>query len=321
MPYKRVFYSATILIILAGITVVVAQSSASSEKKPITIDVNSLSLKKHVVTLSETNPPRSEDTDNLDVSALYIKEQLAKYGDVREMEFTVWGIPYRNISILFGDDASERIIVGAHYDSFQGLPGADDNASGVAGLIELARLLSQSQLNRSVELVAYTLEEPPYFRTADMGSAVHAKSLQENGVDVVVMMSLEMIGYFTDEPDSQDYPFSLMKLFYPSTGNFIAVVGNFYGFSIVGETKRAMKSVTSLPVRSLNAPGALAGVDFSDHLAFWWYDFPALMITDTAFYRNKAYHTKNDTWDRLDYERMSEVVNGVYNAVLEFSNN
>ena len=319
MSYKKILYSTTALIILTSLTVV-AQSTASSEEKQITIDVNPLSLKEHVVTLSETNPPRSEDTDNLDVSAFYIKEQLAKYGDVQEKEYTVWGIPYRNISILFGDDASERIIVGAHYDSFQGLPGADDNASGVAGLIELARLLSQARLKHSVELVAYTLEEPPYFRTPDMGSAVHAKTLKENGVDVVVMISLEMIGYFTDEPDSQEYPFSLMKLFYPSTGNFVAVVGNFSGFSIVSKTKRAMKSVTSLPVRSLNAPGALAGVDFSDHLAFWWYDFPALMITDTAFYRNKAYHTKNDTWDRLDYERMSEVVKGVYNAVLEFSN-
>ncbi|WP_455212509.1 M28 family peptidase [Kaarinaea lacus] len=283
--------------------------------------VSQEALKKHVITFSEHNPPRGEDTDNLDVSALYIKEQLVKYGDVREMEYTVWGIPYRNISILFGDETNERIVVGAHYDSFQGLPGADDNASGVSGLIELARLLSHTQLNRSVELVAYTLEEPPYFRTPEMGSAVHAKTLKENGVDVVVMISLEMIGYFTDEPDGQEYPFSLMKLFYPSTGNFIAVVGNFSGFGIVRKTKRAMKKAMNLPVRSLNAPGALAGVDFSDHLNFWKYDYPALMITDTAFFRNKAYHTKNDTWDRLDYERMSEVVKGVYNAVLEFANN
>ncbi|KPJ91862.1 MAG: hypothetical protein AMJ53_10595, partial [Gammaproteobacteria bacterium SG8_11] len=241
--------------------------------------------------------------------------------DVKEMEYTVWGIPYRNISILFGDETNERIVVGAHYDSFQGLPGADDNASGVAGLIELARILSHTQLKRSVELVAYTLEEPPYFRTPEMGSAVHAKTLKENAVDVVVMMSLEMIGYFTDEPDSQEYPMSLLKLFYPSTGNFIAVVGNLSGFGVVRKTKRAMRSAMSLPVRSLNAPGALAGVDFSDHLNFWKYDYPALMITDTAFFRNKAYHTENDTWDRLDYERMSEVVKGVYNAVLEFSNN
>ena len=318
---RTIFIITISLSLLSGLLYTTNQPVVFASTEPKGVEVSPEILKTHVITLSETNPPRSEDIDNLDVSAFYIKDQLVKYGDVKEMEYTVWGIPYRNISILFGDETNERIVVGAHYDSFLGLPGADDNASGVAGLIELARLLSQAQLKRSVELVAYTLEEPPYFRTPEMGSAVHAKTLKENGVEVVVMMSLEMIGYFTDEPNSQEYPFSLMKLFYPSTGNFIAVVGNFSGFGIVRKTKRAMKKVMNLPVRSLNAPGALAGVDFSDHLAFWWYDYPALMITDTAFYRNKAYHTENDTWDRLDYERMSEVVKGVYNAVLEFSNN
>jgi len=319
---KRTIFIITIsLSLLSGLLYTTNQPIVFASTEPRGVEVNPEILKTHVITLSETNPPRSEDTDNLDVSAFYIKDQLLKYGDVKEMEYTVWGIPYRNISILFGDETNERIVVGAHYDSFQGLPGADDNASGVAGLIELARILSHTQLKRSVELVAYTLEEPPYFRTPEMGSAVHAKTLKENAVDVVVMMSLEMIGYFTDEPDSQEYPMSLLKLFYPSTGNFIAVVGNLSGFGVVRKTKRAMRSAMSLPVRSLNAPGALAGVDFSDHLNFWKYDYPALMITDTAFFRNKAYHTENDTWDRLDYERMSEVVKGVYNAVLEFSNN
>jgi hypothetical protein len=324
MAMKKLFAVFTVLFsLLAGFVFIVTQPVAFSSTTATTnnIAVSPDALKKHVVTLSETNPPRSEDTDNLDVSALYMKEQLSKYGDVQDMEYTVWGIPYRNISILFGEAANDRVVVGAHYDSFQGLPGADDNASGAAGLIELARLLSASNLQRSVELVAYTLEEPPYFRTQEMGSAVHAKSLKENGVNVVVMMSLEMIGYFSDAPNSQEYPASIMKLFYPTTGNFIAVVGNLSGFGIVRRTKNAMKNAMSLPVRSLNAPGALAGVDFSDHLSFWWYDYPALMITDTAFYRNKAYHTENDTWDRLDYERMSEVVKGVFNAVLEFSNN
>jgi hypothetical protein len=307
--------------LVAGLSFLIYQPLVFSSAKLINVEVDTQALKQHVITLSELNPPRSEDTDNLDVSASYIKQQFSKYGEVQEMEYSVWGIPYRNISILFGDEANERVVVGAHYDSFQGLPGADDNASGVAGLIELAKLLCQSEMQRSVELVAYTLEEPPYFRTPEMGSAVHAKKLKENGVDVVVMMSLEMIGYFTDEPNSQEYPFSIMKLFYPSTGNFIAVVGNLSGFGIVRKTKSAMKSVMNLPVRSLNAPGALAGVDFSDHLNFWQYDYPAIMITDTAFFRNKAYHTETDTWNRLDYGRMSEVVKGVYNAVLEFSNN
>ena len=263
-----IFTITIFLSLVSGVLYTVIQPVVFATTESQRVEVNPESLKNHVITLSETNPSRSEDIDNLDVSAFYIKDQLAKYGDVREMEYTVWGIPYRNISILFGDETNDRIVVGAHYDSFQGLPGADDNASGVAGLIELARLLSQTQLKRSVELMAYTLEEPPYFRTPEMGSAVHAKTLKENGVDVVVMISLEMIGYFTDEPDSQEYPMPLLKLFYPSTGNFIAVVGNLSGFGIVRKTKRAMRSAMSLPVRSLNAPGALAGVDFFRPLEF-----------------------------------------------------
>ena len=315
------FYVAIILIVFASLLFVIVQPLAFSSNKTSNIEVNPEALKKHVVTLSEENTPLGGSADGLDVAANYIKKQFSKYGEVQETLYTLDGESYRNLSIIFGDKANERIVVGAHYDSFLGLPGADDNASGVAGLIELAGLLSKADLQRTVELIAYTLEEPPYFRTQKMGSAVHAKNLKENNVNVVVMMSLEMIGYFSDESNSQEYPLSIMKLFYPTTGNYIAVVSNFSNIGVVRTTKRAMKSVMNLPVRSLNAPGSVVGVDFSDHLNFWLHDYPAFMITDTAFYRNKAYHTENDTWERLDYKRMSEVVKGVYNAVLKFSNN
>ncbi|WP_455205794.1 M28 family peptidase [Kaarinaea lacus] len=318
---KIVIVSLTIASIAFSCFVfVIIQPLAFSSIEPSKVNVNPEALKKHVVTLSEENPPRGGSDDGLNVSADYIKKQFSIYGEVQETLYTLDGNSYRNISIIFGDKANERIVVGAHYDSFLGLPGADDNASGVAGLIELAGLLSKTDLQRTVELVAYTLEEPPYFRTEKMGSAIHARSLKENNVKVIVMMSLEMIGYFSDESSSQEYPLSIMKLFYPTTGNYIAVVSNFSNLGVVRTTKSAMKNVMKLPLRSLNAPGSVVGVDFSDHLNFWMHDYPALMITDTAFYRNKAYHTENDTWESLDYKRMSEVVKGVHSAVLKFSN-
>jgi Zn-dependent M28 family amino/carboxypeptidase len=226
------------------------------------------------------------------------------------------GRTYRNVIALFGPDTKERIVVGAHYDSAGVQPAADDNASGIAGLIELAYLLGQISLPVRVELVAYSLEEPPYFRTPGMGSAVHATSLKAHGIPVRIMFALEMIGYFSDRPDSQGFPLSIFKLFYPSRGNFIGIVSKLDHGLVVRRVKKAMRQATSLPVYSINAPRFIPGVDFSDHLNYWQAGYPAVMITDTAFYRNKYYHTIHDTPDTLDYERMALVVQGVHAAVL-----
>jgi len=278
-------------------------------------------LRDHVKEISAKLPRRDDDTDKLDFTARYIKRHFMQYGPAEEQEYEVWGIPYRNVSILFGPESRQRIVVGAHYDSFAGNPGADDNASGIAGLLELAKILSKQQLDIPVQLIAYTLEEPPYFRTRDMGSAVHAKQLAEDKIDIVLMISLEMIGYFTDARDSQDYPVPLMSMMYPTTGNFIAIVGNMSGMGLIRDAKSTMQSVISLPVYSVNAPSLIPGIDFSDHLNFWDQGYPALMITDTAFYRNKAYHSVQDTWDRLDYGRMSDVVKGVYAVIMAKAKN
>ncbi|HZG51707.1 MAG TPA: M28 family peptidase, partial [Pyrinomonadaceae bacterium] len=200
------------------------------------------------------------------------------------------------------------------------LPGADDNASGVAGLIELAYLLGGTPPAVRVELVAFALEEPPYFRSPFMGSAVHAASLRAQGFAVRAMLSLEMIGYFSDQPDSQHYPVSFLKAFYPSQANFIAVVGKMDQGRTVRRIKKAMAEASPLPVYSINAPRSIPGVDFSDHLNYWNEGYDALMITDTAFYRNPHYHTSADTPDTLDYRRMASVVQGVYAAVLSLTN-
>jgi Zn-dependent M28 family amino/carboxypeptidase len=285
------------------------------------VAVESARLEAHVHRLSKTFFPRdARHPENLDRAAAYIRQEFERAGGkVSEQPYEVNGTTYQNVIALFGPDTKERIVVGAHYDTAGEQPGADDNASGVAGLIELAHLLGKTPLPICVELVAFTLEEPGYFRTAQMGSAIHARSLKKQGILVRVMFSLEMIGYFTDVPHSQSFPFSILAAFYPSQGNFIAVVGKLDQGLVVRRVKRAMQSASPLPVHSINAPRFVPGIDFSDHLNYWKAGYDAVMITDTAFYRNKNYHTVWDTPDTLDYQRMAMVVQGVHAAVLAFA--
>ena len=174
-------------------------------------------------------------------------------------------------------------------------------------------------MTHRIDLVAYTLEEPPYFATALMGSAVHARSLKEKGTEVRLMISLEMLGFFSDEKNSQRFPFPQMSWWYPTVGNFIAVVGDqsINGRRMTRSVRSGMKRGSSLPVYSINAPTTLPGIDFSDHRNYWAEGFPALMITDTAFLRNGNYHQVTDTPDSLDYTRMAQVVEGVYRALVE----
>ena len=280
-------------------------------------------LEAHVRALSQGFFPRHEARpDNLERAAQYIRAEFERAGaaSVAEQPFEADGRTYRNVVARFGPEGGGRVVVGAHYDAAGPLPGADDNASGVAGLLELARLLGQQAPPARVDLVAYALEEPPYFRTPQMGSAVHAASLKREGADVRLMISLEMIGYFRDEEGSQQFPVSALKLFYPSRGNFISVVGNFAQGLTTRRVKSAMRSgAPALSVHSISAPASVPGVDFSDHLNYWRAGYPAVMLTDTAFYRNPNYHTSRDTADTLDYPRMAAVVQAAHAAVRDFA--
>ena len=303
-----------------AITQPLMSGGAASDSKPL---VDAARLEAHVRMLSETLTPRDEGhPENLDRAAAYLRQEFerAKAAVVSEQPFEAGGQTYRNVIASFGPRTNELIVVGAHYDTAGALPGADDNASGVAGLIELAYLLGRTPPTARVELVAFALEEPPYFRSPLMGSAVHAASLRSQGFAVRAMLSLEMIGYFSDQPDSQQYPFSLLKAFYPSRGDFIAIVGKLDQGGTVRRVKKAMTEASPLQVYSINAPRLIPGVDFSDHLNYWNEGYDALMITDTAFYRNPHYHTSADTPETLDYERMASVVQGVYAAVLSLAN-
>ena len=275
-------------------------------------------LRKHVHRLAVDFAPRVHtNLTQLNKASAYIESELrTTSAKVTVQRYAATGRNFQNRIAQVGPDTEDVIVVGAHYDVADIQPGADDNASGVAGLIELAKALSNAKLKQRVELVAYTLEEPPYFRTANMGSAIHAKSLKAKGKRVTLMLSLECIGYFSDEPNSQQLLTPLMKAVYPTTGNFIALVGNYAEGDLSRRVKRSMQQATSLPVYSINAPSVLQGIDFSDHLSYWNEGFVGMMVTDTAFFRNEAYHTEDDTPDRLDYKRMADVVVAVTKTVL-----
>lgn len=295
-----------LLIAYSGIT-------AEQYKYP-DLDINSKNLKSHVEFLTNMRPYINYlNIQSMDKTAAYIKEKFEGYDlETEEQRFEVHGKEYKNIIGTINKEKPTRIIIGAHYDVCGDQPGADDNASAVAGLLEIARITKKyaSKLNYRVDFVAYALEEPPFFGTENMGSYIHAKGLHDKGINIRGMISLEMIGYFTEEEDSQEYPIGLMKLFYPKTGNFIGIVSNFSSSSLVKEIKKHMK-VASIKVESLKAPSWIVGVDFSDHRNYWKFDYEAVMITDTAFYRNPNYHKITDTINTLNFKKMSEVVRGI----------
>jgi hypothetical protein len=283
---------------------------------------DSLRLQSHVTFLSNIQPPRSiRHLQSLEQSAQYVESQLRKYSS--RIDSQIYSVSYgevKNIIASFGPEKGSRIIVGAHYDVAGDQPGADDNASGIAGLLELARLLSldSTRLAKRIDLVAYTLEEPPFFRTEQMGSFIHAKSLKDQGVKIDLMVCLEMIGYYSDVEGSQSYPIAPMKLIYPSTGDFIAVVSNLSSHFSAGNFIEQMEEKCSAKIEHLTAPESVQGVDFSDHLNYWHFGYKAIMITDTAFLRNSHYHQKSDISETLDYAMMSEVVNGIHYAVSHY---
>lgn len=324
---RKLFWLAVVLLLplmLAGMAVYgwyrLTQPFVAAIAAPVpgTAGADSARLEKHVRKLAIDFPDRTFDhLTRLDGAAAYIEAELSALGlKVESQRFHANGRPYRNLVVKLGPETPDVMVVGAHYDVAGEQPGADDNASGVAGLLELAHLLKNQPLSRRLELVAFTNEEPPFFRTPHMGSAIHAASLKQAGKTVMLMLSLECIGYFSDEPNSQSHPVRLLDSIYPTTGNFIALVGHYQDGAVARSVKAAMKSASDLPVHSINAPGFVVGIDFSDHLNYWNEGFVGMMVTDTAFYRNKAYHTPADTPDRLDYKRMAKVIDGVRAVVL-----
>jgi hypothetical protein len=279
-------------------------------------------LREHVDRLCANGQRSVEHVESLRAARDYVASDMRASGlEPREVSYSYDGHEVANIVADLpprGADPTSQgaelplVILGAHYDSIG--PGADDNASGVAVLLELASELSAHELPARVQLVAFVNEEPPCFQADCMGSLVYAKTLQQAGVPVHLMVSIESVGYWSDEPDSQQYPAPL-DLMYPSTGDFLGVVSTLGYATLVDEFADALRQVGSLPVEAAALPSALPGVGWSDHWSFIESGYPALMITDTALFRNPNYHEATDTPRTLDYERMALVVEALRDSL------
>lgn len=238
---------------------------------------------------------------------------------LEELGYAVRRHPYRaretevanlEVEVAGAVRPEEIVLVGAHYDTVIGSPGADDNASGVAALLEVARFLQGMKLQRTLRLVAFVNEEAPFFTTEEMGSRRYAAETAAAGEDVVAMFSLESLGYYRDEPGSQRYPVGL-GLFYPDRANFLGFVANFSSRRLVHRAIEVFRRHAAFPSEGIVAPEGLTGVSWSDHSSFWRQGYPAIMVTGTAFFRNPHYHTAEDVPERLDYDRMARAVAGL----------
>jgi len=276
-------------------------------------------IKEHLTSITKTEGYRNfEDTATLNKVANYIHLQFSKYADTTFYQtYTINDITYKNVVCRFGTKRQKAVmVIGAHYDVCGKQEGADDNASGVVAVLELARLLNNSHLTRPVELVAYTLEEPPYFGTRFMGSYVHAKELKKTNTPVYGMIAVEMIGFFTDTKGSQSYPFAPMKVVYGKKGDFILLAKKSNHGQFVKHFSKQFYEANTIKTKSLTSPGKIEGVDFSDHRNYWKLGYDAMMITNSAFYRNHNYHRPEDTMESLDFNRMAGVIDAIYYAVI-----
>jgi hypothetical protein len=277
-------------------------------------------LRRHVAAIA-SREHNMQHPDALEAAAGEIESTLAALGYAAAAQrFASISGEVRNIEVEIpgGTRASEIVLLGAHYDSVSGSPGGNDNGSGVATLLELARLLRGAKPERSVRLVWFVNEEPPYTMSRDMGSRQYAIRSRERAERIVAMLSLETLGWYSDEADSQHYPFPL-GVFYPSRGDFLAFVSNLGSRRLLHEAIAAFRRRAEFPSEGVAAPAFIPGVDWSDHASFWEQGYPALMLTDTALYRYPWYHSPQDTPDKVDYARLARVVVGLRAMLAELA--
>lgn len=252
--------------------------------------------------------------DNLQQAAEYIEGVFKQAGlNTRLLPYESVGKQVYNIEAEISglENSSGILVVGAHYDSLVHTSGANDNGTGVSALLELARLVRDSKLNKTVRFVAFVNEEPPFFKTSRMGSWVYARQVLEDGDRLFGMISLETIGYFTPEPLSQKFPMPMLRFFYPDRGDFLALVGNFSSSHLLKRSVKAFRHHGAFPSEGIVAPGWLIGVDWSDHWSFWKIGCPSIMVTDTALFRYPHYHSADDTPDKVNYDALARVVTGL----------
>ena len=288
----------------------------------LTAEQQSLSqmLREDVEAIASLGARNANRPEALETVAVEVEQQFRQMGlTSRRQTYEVDGQPFSNIEVEItgGDRPDQIVLIGAHYDTAYSSPGANDNATGVAALIELARAFADTTPARTLRFVAFTNEEPPFFWTENMGSAVYANRVKARGEDILAMLSLETMGYYRDEPGTQDYPAPL-NWFYPSQGNFIAFVGDLSARKLVRTSVYDFRKQAQFPAEGASLPGWLPGVGWSDHWSFSEAGYPAVMVTDTATFRDPHYHTLDDTIENIDFDRFARVVSGLQRVIGDF---
>jgi len=275
-------------------------------------------LKAHVSMLAGQFGERNLHHANaLDQAADYISDQWSSMGyEVYPQEYKAKGVKCRNLEVNHqgSRNPGNIILLGAHYDTIHGSPGANDNGSGIAALLEISRLIRHIKTDDTIRFVAFTNEEPPFYGTDKMGSWVYAHQARLRGDNIRAAIILETLGFYTNAPASQMAP-PLLGMFFPGRGNFLAMISNLRSYGVTRRFSQAFRSHSKFPVQQLSAPQALPGIGWSDHSPFWLNGYKAFMVTDTAPYRYPFYHSPKDTPDRLDYGHLADVTNGMINAV------
>lgn len=270
-------------------------------------------LARHVSVLAERIGERHvREPVALAEAAAYVAAELERTGRrPAAQDFVAHGVSCRNVELeLPGvERRDEIVVVGAHYDTAAGTPGANDNATGVAALLVLAERLARRPHPRTLRFVGFVNEEPPFFRSREMGSFVYAARSRQRGEALVAMLSLETLGYYADAPGSQRYPFPL-GLLYPSRGDFIAFVSDTGSRHVLHVAIGAFRGGTPFPSLGAALP-ANTEVSYSDQWSFWEHGYPGVMVTDTALLRYPHYHEPTDTPDRVDFPRLARVVTGL----------
>jgi hypothetical protein len=326
--YRFVVWGMLVIVLVWGVWMMIDMPGESFSGKPPDLTESERGLKGQLTSdvraLSEQIGPRHVlSEEKLYQAADFIHQRFTAMGyRPQRQTYEVDGVSCDNIIVeVAGQTRPEQIVViGAHYDTMPGCPGANDNASGVAGILALAEYAAEANFDRTVRLVAFVNEEPPYFQTEQMGSYVYAKRCHQRKDNIVAMISLDGIGYYTSKPNSQEYPLRVLGWGYPSEGNYLGFVGNWSSRSLVYETIAHFRESATLPSQGAAVPAFTPAVGFSDHWSFWQFDYPALMVTDTLPFRDPHYHQPTDELGHIDFDAMVRAVRGLQTVLNGLAN-
>lgn len=312
----------TVLIITIFLTTAMPGKSYQGDLPSLTVNQQQIreELERDINIIAGVGEHNFIFPNNLNKVAAFLESELNKAGySVQSQVYQANEQSFRNLEIEIKgtQKPDEIVIIGAHYDSVVGSIGANDNGTGTAAVLSLARKFAQFKPNRTLRFVEFVNEEPPFFWTKQMGSLVYAERCQQQQENIVAMLSLETIGYYSNQENSQQYPLNLLKWFYPSQGNFISFIGNLKSRSLIRNVIHHFRTSASFPSQGVALPNWVPGVGWSDHWSFWQHNYPALMVTDTALFRYPHYHTTEDTPDKINYDHLARVVSGLEAVIVK----